>query len=126
MRPREWLVASVVAILLLHAFVVVRSAEHLQKARDLAEIGKAFEAAREYQTAIGFHAPLNPYCQAAAHELHALAEAVAPIDPALGTDLQDRLQRSLKGTRSLYQSHHELVLPPRQSERRGDITGRRD
>jgi len=109
MRLRKWLTASLVAIILLHAFVVVRSAQHLQRARDLAEIGKTFEAAREYQTAIGFYAPLNPYCRAAAHELHDLAEAVTPIDPALGTDLRDRLQRSIKGARSLYQPHRELV-----------------
>ena len=112
MRVREWLIASVVAVLLLHGFVVVRSALHLHRARDLAKIGKTFEAAREYQGAIGFHAPLNPYCRTAAHELHALAETVAPIDPALGADLEDRLQGSLRGARSLYQPHGELVDSP--------------
>lgn len=109
MRLRDRLVVSVVAVLLLHAFVVVRSAQHLDRARDLTETGKNLEAAREYQSAIGFHAPLNPYCRTAAHELHALAESVAPIDPALGADLEDRLQRSLKGTRSFYQPHRELL-----------------
>ena len=118
MRLRRWLTASLVAIVLLHAFVVVRSAQHLQKARDLAEIGRNLEAAREYQSAIGFHAPLNRYCRTAAQELHALAEEVAPIDPALGADLEDRLQRSLKGTRSFFQPHKEILNRKERAPRR--------
>ena len=105
----RWTAVVVATILALHIFVVVRSAEHLNRARTHAAAGRTIEAAREYQTAIGYHAPFGPYCDAAVDELKTLAQEILSVDPALAADLEDRLQRSVRGTRSLYQPHAKLI-----------------
>jgi hypothetical protein len=108
-RVVRWTIIAATTILTLHLFVVIRSAEHLERARDHKATGRILEAAREYQTAIGYHAPFSPYCKAAAEELRTLAKSTAGTDPALAADLKDRLQRSVRGTRSLYQPHAKLI-----------------
>jgi len=105
----RWAAITLSTILALHLFVVIRSAEHLERARTHAANGHIIEAAREYQTAIGYHAPFSPYCKDAAKELRTLAQSTAGTDPALAADLEDRLQRSVRGTRSLYQPHATLI-----------------
>ncbi len=100
-RRLRLLVLFLAIVLGLEVFVVVRSAEHLARAREHAAAGRLLEAGREYQTAIGYSAPFNPFCAAAARELRSLAEATAATDPDRAADLEDRLERSVRGTRWL-------------------------
>ena len=102
-RFSGWLLIVALGILVVHGFVLIRSAEHLDQAREFARAGRIPEAAREYQTAIGYAAPFNPYCRAAAEELEILAEECSVSRPILGANLYDRLRRSLRGTRWLLQ-----------------------
>jgi len=112
-----WVLMAVLSILIVHFFVIIRSAEHLDRARALARCGQIYESAREYQTAIGYAAPFNPYSRAAAEELEAMAEEYSLSRPILGANLYDRLHRSLRGTRWLLQPEGMCsAQPPRPVE----------
>lgn len=105
----RWTAVALLAVALVQTTVVVRSAQHLGAARRHASTGWVLEAVREYQSAIGFHAPFNPFERAAVGELGQLVAATRVRDPDLAARLEDRLHRSVRGTRWLRQPHAEVV-----------------
>lgn len=117
--------AALVCALLLLAWgtLCLRAAQHYGAGRAAEGRGELPEAAREYESAVGCCAPLNPYCGAAARALGALAGRTAAADPRFSEEARDRLLRALRGSRSLVQPHRDLLevvqssgpaLPPRE------------
>jgi hypothetical protein len=109
----RWSILVILTVAMVHSVVVLRSAQHLRRARVAAAGHRPIEAAREYQAAIGCHAPGNPFERAAIGELVALVDATRARDPELARDLEDRLIRSIRGTRWLRQPHRETLAARR-------------
>ena len=86
---------------------MAKSLGHMRTGADFERQGQPLAAAREYQAAMGYHAPLNPWCRAAAARLGELARSAD--DPDLAAYLAYRLRRSLLATRSFYQPHRDLL-----------------
>ena len=52
----------------------LEASRHLRRAHMLEDTGEILSAAREYQSAIGFYAPFNPYSRCAAIEMAEMIE----------------------------------------------------
>ena len=105
----RWVVAVLAAVAVIHTVVVWRSYHHLQLARRASANHNTIEAAREYQAAIGWHAPGNPFERQAIAEFTRLIDASRAHDPTLARNLEDRLRRSVRGSRWLMQPHGEIL-----------------
>jgi len=101
-------VAAVVAMLILEALMCLEASRHLQRAHMLESNGEILSAAREYQSAIGFYAPFNPFSRAAAIDMAAMLRREETIDESRAFNLEDRLLRSIRGTRSFYQPYRDI------------------
>ena len=86
---------------LLWGLAAFRAHQHCRLGMDAQTGQKLLEAGREYETAIGFYAPLNPWSRAAARSLAAMVEEARDKDSALAFELEDRLRRSIQGIRWL-------------------------
>ena len=89
--------------------MLFRSSSHLKTARRLADENRIIESAREYQSSIGYYAPINPFADTAVSELKLLAEEEKGRNPQLGLDIEDRLLRSIRGTKSFYQPYGKIL-----------------
>lgn len=103
------LLMSALALMSLEGLMLTRSSSHLEAARKLQSTGRILESAREYQSCIGFSAPWNPFADSAVRELERLAAREKTEHPQLGEDLEDRLIRSIRGTRSFYQPNRKTL-----------------
>lgn len=103
--------ASVALCLLAIAWglLVFRASQHYRSGLEAERAGKSAEAARELQSAVGCCTPFNPYCGAAAQRLLELSRNLEGKDPVLQAEVRDRLVRSLRGARWLFQPHGELL-----------------
>jgi hypothetical protein len=101
------------AALLLPALVwglcVFRAHHHFRLGREAQEARRTLEAGREYQSAIGYYAPLNPWSRAGAEALAAMVNGSRSSDPDLAFELEDRLRRSIRGTRWLVQPYAGIL-----------------
>jgi hypothetical protein len=102
-------VVVLAAVAMIHSIVVWRSYHHLRLARHASASHRPIEAAREYQAAIGWHAPGNPFARRAVEDFAVLIDAFRADDPELARNLEDRLMRSVRGTRWLMQPHAEVL-----------------
>lgn len=108
-RGRRWLVMAVAALAVIHSVVVWRSYHHLRLAREASASHKPVQAARQFQAAIGWHAPGNPFARRAVEDFADLVNATRADHPDLARNLEDRLMRSVRGTRWLAQPHAEVL-----------------
>jgi hypothetical protein len=109
-RPLAFIAAGAALFLFLaHGSLLWRAHRHYGAGKNFQAAGKTLEAAREYQSAIGFYAPLNPWSRAAAEALAALAAGQRARDPGLAFELEDRLRRSVQGTRWIVQPYREIL-----------------
>lgn len=96
----RWVILVAAAVLFfLWGYCLLQSYSHYRAALALERRSQPAEAAREFQTAIQFYAPLNPWSRAAALRLASYR------DP----DSRDRLRRALLSIRSFYQPYGEIV-----------------
>lgn len=96
-------------MLFVHGSLLWRAHRHHALGREHQAAGRTLEAAREYQSAIGYYAPLNPWSRAAARDLVSLVVEQRGQDPALAFELEDRLRRSVQGTRWLVQPYGGIL-----------------
>jgi hypothetical protein len=109
-RPLAFIAAGAAFFLFLaHGSLLWRAHRHYGAGKDFQAAGKTLEAAREYQASIGFYAPLNPWSRAAAEALAALVAGQRARDPGLAFELEDRLRRSVQGTRWMVQPYGEIL-----------------
>lgn len=108
-RGLRWVVMVLAALAVIHSVVVWRSYHHLRLAREASASHNLVEAARQFQTAIGWHAPGNPFAGRAVEEFAELINATRADHPDVTRNLEDRLMRSVRGTRWLVQPHAEVL-----------------
>lgn len=110
-RGRACRIAGFVGAVFVLAWCILclRAAQHYAVGRTAESAGNLPEAVREYETAVGCCAPLNPYCGAAAGRMWDLGQRVSATDPPLSKEIRDRLLRTLRGTRGLLQPHAALL-----------------
>jgi hypothetical protein len=113
-RIRRWAIRILPSLILVLAciqlFLLVRARDALIRAKEAEAAGGFLEAARWYQTAIGFHTPFSPYSRSAVEAMLRLSESRADDDPNLSFEIRDRLIRAIYATRSFYQPFaHELA-----------------
>jgi len=102
-------VGAALFFLLTHGVLLWKAHHHYALGRSRQAAGATIEAAREYQSAIGFYAPLNPWSRAAAGALASLTKDAEGKDSALAFELEDRLRRSIQGTRWLVQPYADIL-----------------
>lgn len=89
-----------------------RASQHYRAGGEAVRQGRPLEAAREFESAVGFYAPLNPYARAAAEQMRTLASKLGKEDPPLSREIFDRLRRSVRSARWLVQPYPDLLLEP--------------
>ncbi|HPR63682.1 MAG TPA: hypothetical protein PK014_05615 [Thermoanaerobaculia bacterium] len=97
------------AFITIHIRVTLGSRIHLDRAREHRASGEVLPAVMEYQTAIGYYAPLNPYSRRAAVELTSWADEMKREGSVTAFEVHDRARRSILGLRSFYQPYRDLL-----------------
>jgi hypothetical protein len=103
------LIGAACFIFVLWVLLAWKAYGHYQTGKAHQTGGRMLEAAREYQTAIGFYAPFNPWSRAGAQALQGMARDARGKDPALAFELEDRLGRSVHGIRWLFQPYRQIL-----------------
>lgn len=104
-----WGLALAAALAFAWGLLCWRAAHHYRFGTAAARQGRTLEAAREFESAVGFYAPLNPYARAAAEQMLALASGAEKKDPRLSREILDRFWRSVRSTRWLVQPYSDLL-----------------
>lgn len=111
-RARGFVSATLpIVILIVFAWglLCVRSAWYREAGLQAVREGRSMEAAREFESAIGCYAPLNPFSRAAAEAMLNLARHENLTDPMFSAEVSDRLRRALRSTRGLVQPYPDLL-----------------
>ena len=109
------MLSLVVALLVLcWCALCLRAAGHYRAGVTEQGVGRLLLAAREYESAVGCYAPLNPYSKRAAIAMLEIAKGTMDTDPALSAEVEDRFKRSVLSTRWLVQPYADLLKGERE------------
>jgi len=109
---RRWKTLAMVPLaIVMMSWVLLcwRAGEHYRLGIAEMESGEPLGAVREFEAAVGYYAPFNPYSRAAAEQILVMVLRHEEQDSALAFEVRDRFRRSVRSLRWLRQPYADLL-----------------